>query len=86
MRPLFVRYSGGHRDIAWIKLLMSSALVIVLTGAAFEGAWYLITGHAGLGALVASLVPSTLTVSRLIAGTLAFQDQECPEEPSVGPA
>jgi hypothetical protein len=76
MKPLFVRFQDGRRHIAWTRLLTSCVLVIALPAALLEGGWYLATGHVGLAALLASLVPGTLFVTRMLARALSFQEQE----------
>ncbi|QEH38094.1 hypothetical protein OJF2_66920 [Aquisphaera giovannonii] len=86
MKPLFVRFKGGRRRIAWIKLFAFCTLVVALTAAAFEGGWYLISGRTGLGPVLASLVPSMLIVCRAVAQTLSYQYQESLEESPVGTA
>jgi hypothetical protein len=76
MKPLFVSIKENVRVIHWPKLTAFSVAVMFLTIALVEGVWYVLAGHASLGALILGLVLGLLIVIRTVIRAITYQEQE----------
>jgi len=83
MRPLFVTINKGQPDVHWAKLSIFCLILMVVTGAAAVGAWYLLSGTWSIGALIVGLVFGVTMVVRVVVRAITYQEQEIESESSV---
>lgn len=83
MKPLFVRLQNGQCKVYWSRLVVFSAVVLVLTATVVEGLWLLLMHTLSLSALVVAFVLATLIVVRAMVRAVSYQVEEL--EMTAGP-